>query len=286
MHSVATIIAMLLIVAAVPAQAEELRVGGSTTSLPIISNCAAHFMEKYSTWADADPALPKEPTIIYVTGGGSGFGIKGIGNGTIDVGMVARDLKENEIKELNGPLTKPFARDAVAIATSANNPLSKVKPNLSTEEIAALFSGKVESYAQIDNRLPDKTVVLLARDAGGGITEIFQQRVLKTERLSASRLQFPSTAGLIKKLETSDNAIAFVSAGAISQEAQVHVYAVDGVTPTEENIRSGKYELSRSLLLVAKANPVPRAQAFISFVLGPCQTTVKELGFIPVGPAQ
>lgn len=286
MRSIAALITLSLTLAAAQARAEDLRVGGSTTSLPMISACAAHFMEKFPTWADAEAGLPKEPTIIYVTGGGSGFGIKGVGNGTIDVGMVARELKDNEVRELNGPIMKAFARDAVAIATSTANPLYKIKPSLTIDEISGLFSGKTASYAQMDGRLPDKPPVLLARDAGGGITEIFQQRVLKTDRLSPTRLQFPSTAGLIKKLETNDTAVAFVSAGAISQDAGVQVYSVEGVAPTQDNIQEGRYGLSRSLLIIARPDPSPRVQAFMNYVLGPCQSTVKELGFIPVGPAR
>ena len=58
------------------AQDSSIRIGGSTTSLPVISSCSAHFMEKYPTWDKADPSLGKDTTVIYVTGGGSGFGDK------------------------------------------------------------------------------------------------------------------------------------------------------------------------------------------------------------------
>src|SRR5687768_3840285 len=105
------------------AQDTSIRVGGSTTALPIISQCAAHFMEKYPSWDRADASLTKDGTVVYVTGGGSGFGVKGLMNGTIDVGMVSRDLKDTEITALGQPVMKVFARDAVAIATSATNPL-------------------------------------------------------------------------------------------------------------------------------------------------------------------
>src|SRR5918993_5362410 len=78
------------------AQENSIRVGGSTTALPIVSSCAAQFMDKYPTWDKADASLPKEQPVVYVTGGGSGFGVKGLMNGTIDVGMVSRDLKDSE----------------------------------------------------------------------------------------------------------------------------------------------------------------------------------------------
>lgn len=280
-------VSAIYFVAALTAQAQDtsIRIGGSTTALPVISSCAAHFMEKYSSWDKADGGLAKEQTVVYVTGGGSGFGVKGLVNGTIDLGMVSRDLKDEEIKTLGGPVTQVFARDAVAIATSGTNPLAKLKQEFTSAELAAVFSGQKDQYSQIDSRAPAKAVVLLTRDASGGVTEIFQERVMKQQRLAASRLQFPSTAALIKKLETNDAAIAFVSAGAVSQDGLVRTYAVDGVLPTHENIVNGKYSLNRPMLLVAKPNPSRKVQLFMNHVLGDCQSTVKDMGFVPVRAA-
>jgi phosphate transport system substrate-binding protein len=275
-------LASLSAIQCVHAQEGSLRVGGSTTALPIISACSAHFMEKYPSWDKADPALGKEQPVIYVTGGGSGFGVKGLMNGTIDVGMVSRDLKDSEIKALKQPLTQVFARDAVAIASHAASPLAKVKQDLTSAELAAIFSGQMEQFSQVDSRLPAKTMVLLTRDASGGVTEIFQERIMKQQRLAASRLQFPSTAALIKKLESNEATIGFVSAGAVSQDAQVKTYTVDGVAPTQENIINGRYSLNRPMLLIAKAEPGRKVQLFMDFVQGECQSTVKEMGFVPV----
>jgi phosphate transport system substrate-binding protein len=273
---------LALTIAVAHAQDASIRIGGSTTALPIISSCAAQFMEKYSSWDKADAGLPKEQTVVYVTGGGSGFGVKGLLNGTIDVGMVSRDLKDNEIKLLNQPVTHVFARDAVAIATNTASPLSKTKQGFTSAELAGIFSGQLEQFSHIDNRLPAKTMVLLTRDASGGVTEIFQERVMKQQRLAPGRLQLPSTAALIRKLETNDSAIAFVSAGAVSQDVQLKTYAVDGVAPTQENIVNAKYALNRPMLLVAKPNAPRKVHRFVEYVLGDCQNTVTEMGFVAV----
>src|SRR5262247_4043455 len=143
----------LLLAVALSAHAQDtsIRVGGSTTALPIISSCAAHFMEKYASWDKADASLDKDQTVVYVTGGGSGFGVKGLLNGTIDLGMVSRDLKGDEVKLLGGPVQQVFARDAIAIATNASNPFAKSKQaGFTTAELAALFSGQASQFSQID----------------------------------------------------------------------------------------------------------------------------------------
>ncbi len=269
------------------AQDTSIRVGGSTTALPIISQCAAHFMEKYPSWDRADGSLGKDTTVVYVTGGGSGFGVKGLMNGTIDLGMVSRDLKDTEISALNQPTMKVFARDAVAIATSASNPLAKVKlkQGFTVSELASIFSGQYGQFSHIDKSLPAKPVVLLTRDASGGVTEIFQERVMKEQRLAPSRLQFPSTAGLVKKLESNNSAIAFVSAGAVNQERSLRVYSVDGVLPTQENIVNNSYVLNRPMQLIAKSDAPRKIQVFMDYVMGDCQQVVKDMGFVPVRTA-
>ncbi|MGH7810771.1 MAG: substrate-binding domain-containing protein, partial [Candidatus Binatia bacterium] len=75
-------------------QDATIRAGGSTTLLPIMANCSSEFMEKYQTWDRVDATLPKSTTTVFVTGGGSGFGVKSLLSGVVDIGMVSRDLKE------------------------------------------------------------------------------------------------------------------------------------------------------------------------------------------------
>src|SRR5262249_47984363 len=76
----------------------SIRAGGSTTLLPVMANCSSEFMEKSPTWDRADAALPKTTTTVFVTGGGSGFGVKSLASGVVDIGMVSRDLKDAEKK--------------------------------------------------------------------------------------------------------------------------------------------------------------------------------------------
>src|SRR5512142_1970309 len=88
------------ILLATSGRAEEfdgtLRVAGSTTLLPVVADAASQFMERYGTWDKVDPALPAKRILVFVTGGGSGFGIKAAGDGTAEIGMSSRPLKEEE----------------------------------------------------------------------------------------------------------------------------------------------------------------------------------------------
>lgn len=171
---------------------DSLRVGGSTTLVPSVVNAASTFMETYETWDKASASLPSEQTIIYVTGGGSGFGVKSTSNGTVDIGMASRDLKDKEKTALGKYEAVLVGKDAVAIAANVDNPLVKARKDLSSAEVRALFSGTYKTYKDFDPSLPDLEIVLLVRDASAGSAEIFQDKIMGEAQVSAKALQMPS----------------------------------------------------------------------------------------------
>ncbi|NLB18859.1 MAG: ABC transporter substrate-binding protein, partial [Syntrophomonadaceae bacterium] len=57
-------------------QSTSIKVGGSSTLAPIIAKCADDFTEEFKTWDKVDASLPEEPIVIFVSTGGSGFGLK------------------------------------------------------------------------------------------------------------------------------------------------------------------------------------------------------------------
>ena len=77
-------------------QKTSIKIGGSSTLAPIIAKCADNFTEEFKTWDKVDASLPEEPIVIFVSTGGSGFGMKSAVDGTFDFGMVSKDLKDEE----------------------------------------------------------------------------------------------------------------------------------------------------------------------------------------------
>jgi phosphate transport system substrate-binding protein len=64
---------------------------------------------------------------ISVTGGGSGTGLAGLANGTVDIANASRKIKDEEVQsaEANGiePVEHVIARDAIAVLVNNNNPI-------------------------------------------------------------------------------------------------------------------------------------------------------------------
>jgi phosphate transport system substrate-binding protein len=61
------------------------------------------------------------------------------------------------------------------------------------------------------------------------------------------------------------------------------VVKIDEVAPRPENIKSGRYLLSRTPMLVSRGKPAGEARQFIDFVLSPeGQKIVARMGCIPI----
>jgi phosphate transport system substrate-binding protein len=259
----------------------SMRIGGSTTLLPVIADCASQFMEKYETWDKVDPSFPKSRILIYVTGGGSGFGIKAVMDGTVNIGMSSRDLKDAEKTQLNPYKEFLVSKDCLAFAVNKKNPLAK-RDNFTREEIARIFSGEAKTFKEVDPSLPGKPIIIQMRDAAGGSTEIVKTMILKEKNFSPGAIQVPSQGANLKKLETNTSAIGYLSSVIAQESSNIKVFKYEGVAPTNENVINGKYRISRPLLLLVKGTPEPTWQKFIDYVLNDGQKIIQEHGYVPV----
>jgi phosphate transport system substrate-binding protein len=264
-----------------------LRVGGSTTLVPAVATAAMTFMDSFKSWHQADAALPDAQPVVYVTGGGSGFGIKSAINGTLDIGMASRDLKSSEKDALGAHHAFLVGKDAVAIAVQDGNPLAKAKQTLTSGEVRKIFSGEYRTYRDIDATLPAQEIVLLVRDAGAGSAEILQDKIMGKAQVAPNALQMPSQGALLKKLESNPNAIAYISAGLAGESGHLVAFALDGVEPSHANVVSGAYKLARPLLMIVKGETSsPMAKRFVDYVLNEGQEAIAAQGYLPVRQAK
>lgn len=263
-----------------------IKIGGSSTLAPIIAACADEFMEEFKTWNNVDASLPEEPIVIFVSTGGSGFGLKSAIDGTFDFGMVSKVLKDEEKAQFADGVIVQLGSDVLDIAVNNANPLAQVKPDLSTEELVAIFSGEIKNWSELDAALPDRPVVVAVRDLGGGASEVFDNAVMKGTPISEDALQLPSMGALAGKIMDNSDTIGYVSSGLVNQNPDKLIpLSVDGIAPTVENINSGAYTISRPLLLVSPDKPSEMEQLFLDYLLSEHGLkVVEDLGYVPVTP--
>ncbi|MGI6429280.1 MAG: phosphate ABC transporter substrate-binding protein [Syntrophomonadaceae bacterium] len=268
---------------ATPQADTSIRIGGSSTLSPIIAKCADNFTEEFKTWDKVDASLPAENIVIFVSTGGSGFGVKSTIDGTFDLGLVARTLKDEEKAELEGGQTNQIGSDVLTIAVNPNNPITTIKPDISREELKNIFAGEITTWNQLDPALPDKAIIVAVRDLGGGASEVFDTAVMKGTPISKDAQQIPSMGALAGKVMENDMAIGYVSSGLVNQNAdKLFALSIDGIAPTLENIKSGEYDIGRPLLIITKSEPTAKQQAFLDYLMSDKGfAVVEDLGYIP-----
>ncbi|MDD2378959.1 MULTISPECIES: phosphate ABC transporter substrate-binding protein [Aminobacterium] len=256
---------------------------GSSTLAPVISQVAQQFMEKYGTWNKIDASLPDAKIEIFVSGGGSGEGVKAVLDGTSNFGMTARTVKEEEKKAIGDYHEFHIGTDALTISVNPDNKVCQVKPNLTKDELVKIFSGEYRTWNNLDPALAKEEIVVVIRDIGGGAHEVFQKSIMKKVDVTPSAIQSPSMGALVTKVIENKNAIGYASFGMVNvHEGEIIPLKVDGVEPTVENILDGTYYVSRPLLVVKKGNMSPIEKAFIDELLSAeGMKIVEQMGFVP-----
>jgi len=239
-----------------------LKIGGGTAHIEILETIAKKLMKD-------SPDLK-----ISISGGGSGVGIKQVGEGLIDIGNSGRALKDSEIKEL-GLVPHKIALDGIAVIV---NPSSKVE-NLTLSQIQNIFLGKTKNWKEIGGA--DLEINVYTRDANSGTRQTFEELALNKAKV-IDEANFVNSNGNMKVSVAGDKAaIGYVSVGNLDDK--VKALSVEGVKPSLENVINGKYKVQRFLYSVTKGEATGLAKVMLDEVLSVSgQKIVEEKGFIKV----
>lgn len=175
-------------------------------------------------------------TVNY-TGSGSSAGVTGAQDGTCDIGLASRDLKDDE----TGVKAITVAKDGIAIIVNPNNPVA----DLSVEQIAQLATGEITNWADVGGT--DGQVVFMGREAGSGTRDGFES-ITGTKDKCQYRQELTSTGDVITAVSQNPDAIGYASLAAIKDS--VKALSVDGVTPSETTVKDGSYPVQRPFVLV------------------------------------
>jgi len=66
-------------------------------------------------------------------------------------------------------------------------------------------------------------------------------------------------------------------------QVPIKMLALDGVEPTEANLRNGRYPVQRPLLVITRGQPSGVVARFVAYLAGPeGQTIVRNSDYLPV----
>ncbi len=247
--------------------AEDLRIDGSTTVLPIAQKAAEVFMKKH---ADIK---------VFVSGSGSGTGIKALLDGTTDIADSSREAKDKEIaagKEKGIALTgHKIALDGIVPVV---HPTMKID-NITMEQLRDIYNGKIKSWKELGGS--DRPISVVSRDTSSGTYEVWEEKILKGDKVRPDALLVASNGQAVQTVAQNKFAIGYIGIGYIDKT--IKVLKVDGKTASANSVRDGSWPVARPLFMYTNGKPSGTIAKFIDFMFSKeGQKVVNEVKYVSI----
>ncbi|MCC8099784.1 MAG: phosphate ABC transporter substrate-binding protein [Clostridiales bacterium] len=219
---------------------------GSTSMEKVMSILIEAFEEEYPN-----------VTVTY-DATGSGAGITAATEGSADIGLASRNLKDEE----TGLTAYVVAIDGIAVIINPENTVE----DLTLEQIAGLFNGTITNWSEVGGE--DMEVAVIGREAGSGTRDGFES-VVGVEDACVYDQELTSTGSVITAVAQNQYAIGYASLSEAAADDSVKVISVDGIEATEDTVKDGSYAIQRNFNMVVNdsATLSDAAQAFLDFCL-------------------
>ena len=207
---------------------------------------------------------------------GSGAGIEAASNGSADIGLSSRSLKDEEAA--SGLEGTTVALDGIAVIVNAS---SKVA-DLTVEQIAKIFSGEITVWSEVGGEAG--TISCIGREAGSGTRDGFESITGTTDACKMDQ-ELTSTGAVIEAVAGNPNAIGYASLSSVEGKDTVKAVTVDGVECSEASVLDGSYAIQRPFVFVTKADAAlsAQAQAFFDFATSSAANDlIRAAGAVPV----
>lgn len=235
---------------------------GSTSMQKVISTLSEQFMNE-----NDGITVTYDPT-------GSGTGIEAVKNGSTDIGLSSRKLKDSE----SGLTATTVALDGIAIIVNKD---SKVE-DLTVEQIAGIFTGEITNWNEVGG--DDLEISCIGRESGSGTRDGFES-VTKTSDKCKLAQELTSTGAVISAVQNNKNAIGYASLSAVDGQSGVKAVKVAGVECSEATVLDGSYAIQRPFVLVTKdgVKLSDAAQKFFDYATSSAASDlIRKAGAVPV----
>lgn len=251
-----------------PVCAKSISVNGSTTVLPIMQRAGEAFMKEHPGHT------------VSISGGGSGHGIKAIIDGTTDVAMSSRFIRDAEVKLAvergSYPVPYAVAYDCIVPVVHPSNPIK----DISLDQLQAIFKGEIKNWKELGG--PDLQIVVTSRDTSSGTYEVWDEKVMKKERVFPGALLQASSGAVAQAVAGNRNALGYLGIGYLNENLKP--LTVNGIEGNVETTLNNTFPIARPLYIFTKGWPEGATLNFVNYLLHPQkgQKHVLEAGFVPL----
>ena len=275
------------LLAPLAAQAQVVKIDGSSTVYPITEGVAEDFQKS-------------KKNAIKVTVGisGTGGGFKKFCRNEIDIANASRPIQTKEMEDCKAAgieyFELPVAFDALTVVVNPKNAFIK---QLSIEELKTMWEpaaqGKITRWNQVNPAFPDAPLKLFGAGADSGTFDYFTEAV--TGKSRSSRGDFTASEDdnvLVQGVSQDVNALAYFGY-AYYAENQSRLRAVPiaakggkpAVGPSEKAVLDGSYQpLSRPIFIYvnAKSMAKPEVKEFVEYYMKESAKIAKEVKYVPL----
>jgi phosphate transport system substrate-binding protein len=226
------------------------KVGGSGFALETMRILAGVYQQIY----------PDEGVVVFPSLGSSG-GIRAIAVGALDIALSSRPLKEKE--KIHGLQEFAFCKTPFIFVVHPQVD----KKSISIEELEKIYSGETQSW-------PDGSRLrLVLRPRTETDTKVVMGLSPTMEEMVADAL---GREGMIMGITDQENldtltktpgALGGTTLGQLlSEQRQLNILTLNGLTPSVGALDEGLYPLSKTLYLVTRPDTSPAARQFLDFI--------------------
>ena len=269
------------------AQAQIVKVDGSSTVFPITEAVAEDFQKSKKG---------KIKVTVGISGTGGGF--KKFCRGETDISNASRPILKKEMDDCKAAgityLEMPVAYDALTVVVNPKNTFVK---SLSVAELKKMWEpaaqGKITNWNQINPAFPSAPLKLFGAGADSGTFDYFTEAI--TGKSKSSRGDFTASEDdnvLVQGVSRDLNAIGFFGYAYYveNRDKLKSVPIVDkpggkAVEPSIENVLNGSYQpLARPIFIYVNAAALkkPEVREFVEFYNKHGESLAREVKYVPL----
>lgn len=246
-------VSLLVASAVLPAWSEErIILDGSSGMLPLANVLATAYQQKSS-----------DPRIELGKGLGTGARLRALAEDKIQIALASHGIKPEDVQKGNLKVTE-IARGAIVFAVNASVPAT----DLTEAQACDIYSGKFTNWKSLGG--PDAAIVVLTRPPAEVDPEVIRAKIgcFKDLKEVDTAKVMARGGDMAKGLAETPHAIGMTSMTVVEQGAgKVKALTLNGVAPVPENVKSGRYFLTRDFLFVTKGESAIPIRKFLDFVL-------------------
>jgi phosphate transport system substrate-binding protein len=186
-----------------------------------------------------------------------------VANGSADLGMVSRRLKEAEQSQVEAIA---IGYSATGLATNAANPVAALTKKQGRE----VFSGVITDWSAVGGK-PGRIIVLVREVDSATRISVESYFFGGTAAFATDAVEVHDIEETLRSIRSFKDAVGMLSVNALTlSDPTMRFLAIDGVAPTAQSVRNGTYPIRRELYLLAHPTTLkPAIRAFLDFVRSP-----------------